>query len=303
MRPRDLDRASAIDKALTEYSIDSRNLPGISRPEERHALVEQIIESLRRVEFARRLGESDISPRRGDPADAMFDPLRAAILRMRQGETDEAYWLVYLFIYFGRHPVGGWSYVRRIYGALGARPWWTWAEVAVNPAQFCEWMLDHQADIRDGARSGFGNHRKYESLRKVGDGVESYVRWVAPPRAHDELFAAARERHNGDPRAAFGYLYKSLLRVDRFGRVATFDSLCMVGKLGFSQIEPDTPHLGGATGPLRGARLLVGADMSPSQLDQILLDLGAKLGVGMQVIEDSLCNWQKSPNRFRPFRG
>ena len=41
----------------------------------------------------------------------------------------------------------------------------------------------------------------------------------------------------------------------------------------------------------------------PRQLDQWLVELEAHLSVGMQVLEDSLCNWQKSPDRFDRFRG
>lgn len=38
-------------------------------------------------------------------------------------------------------------------------------------------------------------------------------------------------------------------------------------------------------------------------LEDWILDLDGVLGVGMQVMEDSLCNWQKSPTRFIHFRG
>jgi hypothetical protein len=31
--------------------------------------------------------------------------------------------------------------------------------------------------------------------------------------------------------------------------------------------------------------------------------LEADLGVGMQAMEDALCNWQKSPRRFVHFKG
>jgi hypothetical protein len=34
-----------------------------------------------------------------------------------------------------------------------------------------------------------------------------------------------------------------------------------------------------------------------------VVKLGDALGVGMQVMEDSLCNWQKSPEAYVPFRG
>ena len=37
-----------------------------------------------------------------------------------------------------------------------------------------------------------------------------------------------------------------------------------------------------------------------------LIELDAKLELGshsMQILEDALCNWQKHPGRFVPFRG
>ena len=60
-------------------------------------------------------------------------------------------------------------------------------------------------------------------------------------------------------------------------------------------------HLG-STGPLAGARLLFG-NGTAAKLDECVVQLDEKLQVGMQVLEDSLCNWQKSPEKFQSFRG
>jgi len=89
----------------------------------------------------------------------------------------------------------------------------------------------------------------------------------------------------------------------RFGRTAHFDHLTMLGKLGLANIAPASPYLVGTTGPLKGARLLFGITGPPSRLDELTRELGNHLGVGMQVMEDSLCNWQKSPAAFKAFRG
>jgi hypothetical protein len=35
----------------------------------------------------------------------------------------------------------------------------------------------------------------------------------------------------------------------------------------------------------------------------MLVPLREELDVGFDVIEDALCNWQKSPAEFKPFRG
>jgi hypothetical protein len=82
----------------------------------------------------------------------------------------------------------------------------------------------------------------------------------------------------------------------------------MVGKIGLLDIEPPSAYLVHGTGPVRGARLLFcGAvdneSLSKSKLDQLSVELDKSLGVGMQVIEDSLCNWQKSPAKYVQFRG
>ena len=92
-----------------------------------------------------------------------------------------------------------------------------------------------------------------------------------------------------------------------FGRLGKFDFLTMLGKLGVAPIEPGSAYLVGATGPLQGARLLFANDpkakVGPRELDARLTKLDSYLSVGMQVLEDSLCNWQKSPRRFVSFRG
>jgi hypothetical protein len=91
--------------------------------------------------------------------------------------------------------------------------------------------------------------------------------------------------------------------VASFGRTARFDYLTMVGKLGLAQIEPGSTYMQGSTGPLQGARLLFGEAASAAALDAWLVELDGVLDVGMQVLEDALCNWQKSPEKFIPFRG
>jgi hypothetical protein len=44
-------------------------------------------------------------------------------------------------------------------------------------------------------------------------------------------------------------------------------------------------------------------DATILELDAWVVELGAALQIGMQEMEDSLCNWQKSPADFRRFRG
>jgi hypothetical protein len=95
--------------------------------------------------------------------------------------------------------------------------------------------------------------------------------------------------------------------VRRFGRTARFDYLTMIGNLSLAPIEAGKTYMSGATGPMAGAQLLFGkagtARASRGQVDTWLVDLSNTLRVPMQVLEDALCNWQKSPSSFKRFRG
>jgi hypothetical protein len=110
-----------------------------------------------------------------------------------------------------------------------------------------------------------------------------------------------------NPQKAFDKLYKSMSAVKRFGRTARFDYLTMIGNLRLAKIEPGSVYLTGATGPRAGARLLLGvkdnALIDNRILDNTLKELDKVLNVGFQVLEDSLCNWQKAPSEFVRFRG
>jgi len=309
VRPRDQELAAHLVSSLLSFDREKRPLPGIRDAAPRVALLEQLLESIHRVRYVAVLRERNLSSLRAEPNDNLFDPLRAAILHQRQGNIEEAFWMVFLFVHFGKHTRAGWRYAREVYGRLGDGGRWDWASTSANPSGFRAWLDAHQDDLkREGVPRGFGNHRKYESLdacsrNGTGAAVQSYVEWVSPPRTHQEMMEQARLRADGDQRRAFDELYDSMRAVARFGRTARFDYLTMVGKLALAAIEPPSTYMEGATGPVRGARLLFGGRASATTLDSWLVDLDTQLHVGMQVLEDALCNWQKSPDQFKPFRG
>jgi hypothetical protein len=294
---------------LLAFDRNNRPLPGIRDFARRVVFLEQLIESIRRVKFVAVIRTREVSDRRADPNDELFDPLKAAILNQRKGNIEEAFWLVFLFVHFGKHARAGWRYAREVYGRLGDGGRWDWARTSADISGFQAWLDAHQNDLkRAGVPGGFGNHRKYESLdaySRTGTGaaVESYVSWVNPPRTHQELIDQANRQADGDPRKAFDNLYRSMRAVASFGRLARFDYLTMVGKLDLGPIEPGSTYMQSSTGPINGARLLFGAKESAAKLDKWLVELGAQINVGMQVLEDALCNWHKSPGKFEPFRG
>ena len=310
LRPGDRTLAHDLDERLHTFHYTAHSLPGIQTQARRDVFLAQMIESIRRVRYVTVIRERDVSDRRADPNDELFDPIKAAIIWQRQGELDEAFWMVFLFVHFGKHTRSGWRYARQVYGRLGnIHDRWDWASTSANPKAFRVWLNNHVDEIRiPGIPGGFGNHRKYQSLDAYSDygtgaAFETYIHWVGPPRTHIELINHALDRCNQNPRETFRDLYESMNSVASFGRMARFDYLAMLGKLGLAAIEPDSTYMDGSTGPLVGARLLFGLQHPATQLDEKLIELEAQLGTGMQVLEDALCNWQKNPDIFVPFRG
>ena len=312
MRLKDRDLAQRLYERLLDFEQLTGLLPGVHTTGRRTAFMEQLIESIRRVCYVRVVRSRDVSEWRADPSTLLFDPLKAAILHSKSDRMDEAFWLVFLFVHFGKHVHGGWRYAREIYGRLGEGRLWDWENTSTSPDQFREWLHNHQQELkRPACPGGFGNHRKYESLdarSKSGTGatVQSYVEWIGPSRKHVELFSRAVDEAREDSRIAFDILFRSMKSVVRFGRTARFDYLAMIGKLGLANIEPGSAYLKGSTGPASGARLLFANDsharLQAAELEMRVVELESHLRTGFQVLEDALCNWQKSPDTFRPFR-
>jgi hypothetical protein len=315
IKPRDRVEAERIDAVLTDFDRNALPLEGIADPQRRSVFLGQFMESIHRIKYiSRGILTRDISPQRADPNCDLFDPLKAAAIHARNGEHDEACWMTFLFTHFGKNLRTGYRLVRDIYGSMGSGLIWTWGRISTDPETFRGWLNDSVNALRsDGIERHFGNHRKYVSLDPfapggTGQAIVTYVQWVSPYQSHRRLFADALHNAGNDPRRAFDYLYRSMDAVASFGRTGKVDYLCMLAKLDLAEIEPGSTYMSGATGPLTGARLLFGrhaVGATPRQLDKWLVNLEAALGVemGMQILEDALCNWQKSPDAFVAFRG
>jgi hypothetical protein len=308
VKQRDQIRAERLNAALETYNAGRRSLAGIVDPVVRSVFVQQIIESLHRVEYPRRLLEREMSHRRADPTDAeFFDPIRGAVYHVSRGDHDEACWLVFLFVTYGKGRHTGWRLVRDVYGRLGEGGRWDWPTASADPTGVSQWVEAHADALwPKGSPRPFGAHRQRERVAPSARTLETYLRWIGTD-GHQSKFDAAWAESGRNRKSCFDILYHEMSGVYRFGRLAKFDFLAMLGKLDLAQVEPGSTYMTGATGPVSGARLLFDGDEEASLrarwLDAQLADLDGYLGVGMQVLEDALCNWQKSPGKFRAFRG
>lgn len=303
----------AIRDCMTDYR-SSVNPLGIRANSHFETLLRQLFDSVRRVEYFFKLRERDIDPKRSDPNSEHFDPIRAAIVHLRAGELDEAAWLIFLSIHFGPHLRTRWQLLQEVYGRLGSGRKWDWKTTRSDSEKFLHWLSENQ----NGFGGGFGNHRKYMSLKPearggTGEAFKSYVQWVQKYSTHAQLLATFKRQASEDRGDLFDTLYKEMRQAVRgFGRTGCFDYLCALGKLDAFPIEPNSPYISGSTGPRQGAELLLRGtptkELRPQDLNQQMQELGNRLadsGVrfAMQVLEDAICNWQKSPSRYQAFLG
>lgn len=313
MRTVDQKLAQQLTNNLIKFDQDKHHLPGIRNPIALTVYVEQLLESIHRVNYVSLLKKRKLDERCVNPDDELFDPIKAAIVHSNKGNLDEAFWLTFLLTHFGKHRIAGWQYLKDIYGQQGSGRLWSWKRICKNTDSFRTWLSENQDLIKGkNPRHGFGNHRKYQSLdaysaKGTGSTIVSYVHWIGESHQHRDIFELATKEASGNPKKAFHLLYKSMSQVIGFGRTGRFDYLTMVGHLGLAEIEPGLAYLQNSTGPIKGAKLLftgsVNRRVNASELEVLLSELNNDLGVGMQALEDSLCNWQKSPERFIKFRG
>lgn len=287
-------------------------LPGIATAEQRQCWAKQIISSLRRISYTDTLLTRGVSAARCDPNSGIFDPMRGALHYQRSGQLDEAVWLNFVLTHFGKHAVDEWKLAANVYGSFGVGPVWTFAQYAANPVGFENMLTANSGRLADASMSGsFSNHRKFQSKKPLAlaKTFRTYYEWQTEFGGFRDRMVVTHASVGQEPHAAFDALYKSIKGVYGFGggRLGRFDFLTMLGKLQLAPIEPGSVYLDKATGPLAGARLLFFNNrdhgISGKELEPRVDALDEILGVGKQVIEDSLCNWQKSPDTYVYFRG
>ncbi len=303
--PTRLAQKQVIADALLDFSANHRDLPGIEDPLALETLAMQFVASLRREDYYLLVQRNVIGQRRADPNDDAFDAERAVAYHVQNGNFEEAAWLAFLMTHLARPAGTGWLRLRQIYGRLGQGTW-TWNVVLADPKGFVDWLATNWQSV--GGK--FGNHRKYESLdpgsnRAFGKVLATYLDWIGAD-GHVTFFARAVREAGNDPGTIFDHLYRGM-SVLSFGRLAKFDYLALIGRYGIAPIHAGQAYFRGATGPARGARLLFDGNADsgtgPDTLQDWVDELDKVLGVGMQVMEDALCNWQKSPTTFIHFKG
>ena len=308
MRTKNPQKQRELSTLFDEFAVTQIALPGLSNANRKSTLVAQVIDSIRRIEYVYQIAIRARSISLSTPFSGYFQPLSGAAALYNNGYVDDAYWLVYLATHFGKHKTDGWNLIEDIYGRFGQGGVWNWAAVSQKPQAVANWLEVNYPHVAKAGRSRrFGNHRKFETLKPgakgTGHALATYIEWVNVHGSHHDLIKNAQSNVGQNPKEVFVYLYKELHQVAKLGRLGKFDLLCNLSNLRIAPINPDKAYIAESTGPKQGAQLLFGNNLTMPQLENACVELATFLDVSAQVIEDSLCNWQKSPETYKLFRG
>lgn len=306
VRVKDQQETDRISSLLDSFS--GAHLVGLSSPVYKSILVAQLVDSIRRIDYLKITSARARSPSLYTPYSGSFQPLGGAAVLYKAGQTDDAYWLVYLATHFGKHKIDGWNMTEDFYGRFGQGGVWDWTTASESPLAVANWLQANYPHVTSAGRSRrFGNHRKFETLKPspagTGHAIATYIKWIAAYGSHHDMIRDVQQRVGQNPKDVFACLYKELDQVAKLGRLGKFDLLCNLSNLMIAPILPDSAYIKEATGPKAGARLLFGNALRLAQLEMACAELAEHLEVSPQVIEDALCNWQKSPTSYVYFRG
>lgn len=295
-----------VKRKLDIYQRDIE-LPGISNAESEYCFIKQFIDSYKRIKYISLLKTRDLNTERKNPNSDIYDPIHASILHLNDGDINESVWNILLYVHFGKNSRSKYGLIKAVYGKLGAHDIWSWNNMNNNLADFQQWLDENIAEIK--SHGNFGNHRKYQSL-KIGaksgtfQTFQSFFNLVN--NDFNSFISTIPIEIRADKNLFFDFLYSHFVNIKGFGRLAVFDFLCMVGKVGILEIEPNGPYLGN-DGPINGTMLLFDSTAKTKDLNDFLKHMGdhafRDYPFVMQILEDCVCNWQKSPRNYRLFGG
>jgi hypothetical protein len=308
MRIKDGILYNQINESIDEYS-ETRPLVGIEDPIKRECFIAQMIDSVRRIDYVRLIGNRQSNLNCTIPSDDSFNPLKAATWYKNNDNIDEAFWLIFLSTHFGHTAKSGWKLVKDVYSGMSDSITWDWININRNLDLFKFWLNQNEGRLKENGK--FGNHRKYQNLdaygnRGTGATFETYINWVNQYGSHENLINhIINLLDNPTPKRVFNRLYREMNCVMGFGRTGKFDFLTMIGKMGLANIEPDSAYMSGSTGPYSGAKILFQSNEKPRVLNTWLTEFEEILNLdfGFQVLEDAICNWQKNTSEYVYFRG
>ncbi len=261
-------------------------------------LSKQTIDSIRRVEIYKTyLQRANNAEKNRHSYYSTNNPFTLAQRSSLSLET--RIWCVYVATYFGKSNASKWT----LFNRSVFRPdksLISFEDIIENREQYFDYLRD--LNLFEG--SNYSNHRKY--TKKSLDGSKGVL------NSFDFLIDGIGQFRFVSP-TSFDTTYRNALAIPNFGRMAAFDFTSSLCKCGLNVQEPESMYHKYSTGPLAALKeiLKLAGIRNPPQSLQV--DFGRDLlewfsthsSIYMiaQVLEDAICNWQKSPRSYGRYFG
>ena len=127
-----------------------------------------------------------------------------------------------------------------------------------------------------------------------------------------EYFVKNIKQYSVEDKVDFHSMYKLAQKIPNFGRLAAFDFSSSMVKCELNIEEPQSMYAEHSTGPLDAVGLLLrltNNNSSPKAKVELCSDLmkwfleNARIFMTGQVLEDAICNWQKSTSSYIRYTG
>lgn len=254
------------------------------------ALSFQTRDSIRRIEIY------SIYRKRAELADKVRLPYSYStnplILAQRPSISNlSKLWFLYLATYFGKSLGSKWTLFKRA-AFLNAEGIICVEEIIKDKDAYFKYLRSFDFF----AESQYSNHRKYTKKDLLGE--KGFIKSA-------NYFLDNISQFNFSRQTDFDRVYNLALKIPSFGRMAAFDYVCTLCKCGLNVAEPNSMYLKYSTGPQAGFKYLLGiCGIDLSEIDDIVqtgteiqewFQENTTIFIVAQVLEDAICNWQKSP--------
>ncbi len=207
-------------------------------------------------------------------------------------------WILYLATYFGKSDKSKWTlFDRATFKKDGSIM--KFNEIEADLDGYFKYLSSF--DFFEGCK--YSNHRKFVAKKLQGSkGLFRSIEFVVK---NIELYSSGKKM-------SFHEMYLLADKIPGFGRLANFDFTSTLVKCGLNVEQPKSMYADHSTGPLDGLKLLLRltksntSKESQKRLSRELMEWFLKhsdifmLG---QVLEDSICNWQKDTRKYIRYTG
>ncbi len=214
-------------------------------------------------------------------------------------KSKEKVWLLFLATYFGKSNSSKWELFKRS-AFDNSKNLISYSSIEGDREKY----FNHLRSFDFYKNANYSNHRKF--IAKKLDGDKGFIRSAnfLMDNIEDYIF---------DHPEKFDIVYNSALKIPNFGRMGAFDFTSSLCKCACNVLEPTDLYLKNSTGPLIGIGelLKIGEIENQSKKDKVKLgnDLlvwfiaNTNIFMCAQVLEDAICNWQKSPAKYKKYFG